>query len=67
MPQVTDIEQATAPGAAQVEGLSKRRTYVSLPAIVEGVRFIRSHPIILSTMVLDFFAVAGDRPILSAG
>src|SRR4030043_368732 len=29
---------------------------VSLPAIVEGVRFIFHQPLILSTMVLDFFA-----------
>jgi MFS family permease len=53
---VSQVRQEAAPGAAQEEGLRKRRTYVSLPAIVEGVRFIRSHPIILSTMVLDFFA-----------
>jgi MFS family permease len=29
---------------------------VSLPAIVEGVRFILKQPLILSTMILDFFA-----------
>lgn len=29
---------------------------VSLPAIREGIQFIISHPVILSTMLLDFFA-----------
>jgi MFS family permease len=29
---------------------------ISLPAVVEGVKFIWGHPIILSTMILDFFA-----------
>jgi MFS family permease len=33
-----------------------KRTTVSLTAIREGVSFILSHPIILSTMLLDFFA-----------
>jgi MFS family permease len=33
-----------------------RRHPVSLSAIAEGVQFIVSHPIILSTMVMDFFA-----------
>lgn len=32
------------------------RTVVNLPAIREGIRFIRSQPIILSSMILDFFA-----------
>ena len=32
------------------------RVTVSLPAIREGLQFIWNHPIILSTMVLDFFA-----------
>jgi MFS family permease len=32
------------------------RPLVSLEAIKEGVQFILTHPIILSTMVLDFFA-----------
>ena len=40
----------------QAPGPEGRRAAVSLPAILEGVRFILSHPIILSTMVLDFFA-----------
>jgi MFS family permease len=35
---------------------AERRRPVSWPAIVEGIQFIRSRPIILSTMVLDFFA-----------
>jgi MFS family permease len=34
----------------------EKRPQVSLKAIKEGVRFIASQPIILSTMVLDFFA-----------
>ena len=33
-----------------------QRAVVSLPAIREGIQFIRSHPIILSTMIMDFFA-----------
>lgn len=33
-----------------------KRPQVSLDAIREGLRFIRSSPIILSTMILDFFA-----------
>lgn len=41
------VEQQAAPG---------QRPQVSLPAIKEGVRFIFAHPIILSTMLLDFFA-----------
>jgi MFS family permease len=32
------------------------RTRVSLPAIREGIQFIGNHPIILSTMLIDFFA-----------
>jgi MFS family permease len=39
-----------------VDGRGARRAGVSLPAIAEGVRFILAHPIILSSMVLDFFA-----------
>ncbi len=34
----------------------ERRASVSLDSIGEGIRFILSHPIILSTMILDFFA-----------
>ncbi len=41
------IPQEAAPG---------QRSAVSLPAIREGIQFIRSHPIILSTMLIDFFA-----------
>lgn len=33
-----------------------RRTAVSLTAIKDGIRFIITHPIILSTMLIDFFA-----------
>ncbi len=40
---------------AQQVAVVKRRA-VSLGAIAEGVQFIVSHPIILSTMVMDFFA-----------
>ena len=35
---------------------SSRNGVVSLPAIAEGVRFILRQPLILSTMILDFFA-----------
>ncbi|HLA97133.1 MAG TPA: MFS transporter [Anaerolineales bacterium] len=41
------VEQQADPG---------RRNAVDLHAIREGIRFIVSHPIILSTMILDFFA-----------
>lgn len=40
------IPQERAPGRATVD----------LPAILEGIRFIRSRPIIFSTMIIDFFA-----------
>lgn len=33
-----------------------RKIGIGLDAVAEGIRFIGSHPIILSTMVLDFFA-----------
>lgn len=33
-----------------------RRTAVSFTAIKDGIRFIITHPIILSTMLIDFFA-----------
>jgi MFS family permease len=36
--------------------LATRKPEVSLSAVKEGVTFIRTHPIILSTMILDFFA-----------
>jgi MFS family permease len=42
-----NIPQQTAPG---------QRAVISLPAIQEGIQFIRHHPIILSTMIMDFFA-----------
>jgi MFS family permease len=37
------------------------RVAVSLPSIVEGIRFISSNPIILSSMLLDFFATLFSR------
>ena len=43
-------------GPVQQEAQPGIRPEVSLPAIKEGVRFILSQPIILSTMILDFFA-----------
>jgi MFS family permease len=42
-------------GVQSAVGVERRRL-VSWPAILEGIQFIRSRPIILSTMVLDFFA-----------
>jgi MFS family permease len=42
------IPQQAAPGAQPGR--------ISLPAIREGVQFILGHPVILSTMLLDFFA-----------
>jgi MFS family permease len=41
------VDQQAAPG---------HRPEISVKAIREGVQFILTHPIILSTMVLDFFA-----------
>jgi MFS family permease len=35
---------------------SSRKGAISLPAITEGVQFILKQPLILSTMILDFFA-----------
>lgn len=35
---------------------SARSSGIGLGAVVEGIRFIGTHPIILATMVLDFFA-----------
>jgi MFS family permease len=43
-------------GPVDQQGSPGRDAEVSLTAIGEGVRFIRRHPIILSTMILDFFA-----------
>ncbi len=42
------------PVASGGEGAPDRRA--SLPAVVEGLHFIRRQPVILSTMLLDFFA-----------
>jgi MFS family permease len=43
-------------GSVAQEALPARRKAVSWTSIKEGVRFITGHPIILSTMLLDFFA-----------
>jgi len=43
-------------GPVEQQSDPTRRTTVSLPAIREGIAFIISSPIILSTMILDFFA-----------
>lgn len=43
-------------GKVAQERLLAERPAVSLAAIKEGIQFIAGHPIILSTMVLDFFA-----------
>ncbi len=43
-------------GTVPQGGSSLKRPEVSLSAIREGVRFIFSQPIILATMILDFFA-----------
>ena len=48
------VEQESRPGT--VTGGVARRPLVSLEAIREGVAFILTHPIILSTMLMDFFA-----------
>jgi MFS family permease len=40
----------------QLNTSPSRNRVVSLPAITEGVRFILKQPLILSTMILDFFA-----------
>lgn len=43
-------------GRIPQQAAPNQRSAVSLPAIREGIQFIRSHPIILSTMLIDFFA-----------
>ncbi|MCC6956744.1 MAG: MFS transporter [Anaerolineales bacterium] len=43
-------------GKVAQERLLAERPAVSLASIKEGIQFIAGHPIILSTMVLDFFA-----------
>jgi MFS family permease len=40
----------------QQKSSARQNGLVSWPAIVEGVRFILTQPLILSTMILDFFA-----------
>ncbi len=48
-------------GPVDQEADPHRRKAVSLQAISEGVRFIRGHPVILSSMLLDFFATLFSR------
>lgn len=43
-------------GKVAQQAAPAQRSVVSLPAIKEGIQFIRNHPIILSTMIIDFFA-----------
>lgn len=43
-------------GPVAQKSVPGKRVEVSLPAIGEGLRFILGHPIILSSMILDFFA-----------
>jgi MFS family permease len=43
-------------GKVAQQAAPAQRSVVSLPAIREGIQFIRNHPIILSTMIMDFFA-----------
>jgi len=43
-------------GKVAQQAAPAQRAVVSLPAIREGIQFIRNHPIILSTMIMDFFA-----------
>ncbi len=50
------VPQAARPEPSSPSGALPRRSVVSLAAIREGLRFIASSPIILSTMILDFFA-----------
>jgi MFS family permease len=43
-------------GPVSQQAAAGGRPSISLPAIGEGVQFILHHPIILSSMILDFFA-----------
>lgn len=43
-------------GAVEQQASAEKRATVSLSSIKEGIQFILGQPIILSTMVLDFFA-----------
>ena len=43
-------------GQVTQEKIFNARALVNLPEIVEGLRFVLAQPIIVSTMVLDFFA-----------
>jgi len=47
---------AMGPVEQQQQSTATRKPTVSFPAIAEGVRFILGQPLILSTMILDFFA-----------
>jgi MFS family permease len=47
---------AMGPVEQQQQSTTTRKPAVSFPAIAEGVRFILGQPLILSTMILDFFA-----------
>jgi MFS family permease len=50
------IAMGKVPQEIQVRDSARRQRPVSLEAIAEGVRFIIGHPIILSTMLMDFVA-----------
>jgi MFS family permease len=50
------VEQDTVARAGGASYSGRPNRLVSLGAIREGVQFILTHPIILSTMILDFFA-----------
>jgi MFS family permease len=43
-------------GSVAQQTVSNQLAGVNLEAVMEGIRFILNHPIILSSMVLDFFA-----------
>lgn len=47
LPLIGEVEQLATPGQLPV---------VNLESILEGIRFILNHPIILASMLLDFFA-----------
>lgn len=46
----------SVPQEVRVRSTQQAGPKISLPAVLEGLHFIRSHPIILSSMILDFFA-----------
>jgi MFS family permease len=45
----------------------ERRARAGVAALSEGVRFVRSHPVILAMMALDFFATFFGSPRAAAG